>query len=164
MADGGVMISLTEQARAIRARLHANGFTEEPVYRQTLGLIEEVGEFAGAYRRYRGMARRAGSFDEVRMELADVVITAAVTAAEMDVDLDTVSPFSPPEGDPIVRLYRVVGWVVLDLEAGYDTSAARGLATVIQAAHTLAEHMDIDLGKAIEEKIAEIHSRGWRES
>lgn len=55
---------------------------------QTLCLSEEAGEAVGAIRRYLGMARRTGSFDDVRAEVADTVITAYVVAAALEFDLD----------------------------------------------------------------------------
>lgn len=61
---------------------------EESRPRQVIALAEEVGEFVGAARRFMGMARRNGSFEEMQKELADVVITAYVTAQVFDVDLD----------------------------------------------------------------------------
>lgn len=54
---------------------------------QALALAEEAGEFVGAYRRWAGMARRTGSFDDVCAELADVVITAFVTADVLGINL-----------------------------------------------------------------------------
>jgi NTP pyrophosphatase (non-canonical NTP hydrolase) len=61
---------------------------EEAAHRQVIALAEEAGEFAGAYRRYRGMARRSGTIEEMASELADVVITAFVTAVVLNIDLD----------------------------------------------------------------------------
>lgn len=55
---------------------------------QSTALAEEVGEFVGAARRYLGMARRTGSFEELAEELADVVITAFITAEVFEVDID----------------------------------------------------------------------------
>lgn len=55
---------------------------------QVLALAEEAGEFTAAYRRWAGMARRRGTWDDVRAELADVVITAYVTARVLGIDLD----------------------------------------------------------------------------
>ena len=75
-------------AADIASRLAAAGFTDHPQLRQALARAEEVGEFVGAVRRFQGMARRTGSFDDVRHELADVVITAFVTAHEMSIDLE----------------------------------------------------------------------------
>ena len=75
-------------AADIASCLTAAGFTDHPPLRQALALAEEVGEFVGAVRRFHGMARRTGSFDDVRHELADVVITAFVTAHEMGFDLE----------------------------------------------------------------------------
>jgi len=53
-----------------------------------LALAEEAGEFVGAYRRWAGMARRSGPWSEVQAELADVVITAYLTAHVLGIDLD----------------------------------------------------------------------------
>ncbi|GAA1534892.1 hypothetical protein GCM10009678_16550 [Actinomadura kijaniata] len=72
----------------IAERLRAHFPPDNERDRQVMALAEEVGEFVGAYRRWSGNARRTGSFDEVRDELADVVITAYVTAAVLDIDLD----------------------------------------------------------------------------
>ncbi|MET7397654.1 MazG nucleotide pyrophosphohydrolase domain-containing protein [Dactylosporangium sp. NPDC005572] len=78
---------LPGRAADIAGHLTANGFTEAPHLRQTLALAEEVGEFVGAVRRHYGMARRSGSFEDVEAELADVVITAFVTAHTLGIDL-----------------------------------------------------------------------------
>lgn len=76
-------------AREIVKHLRANNFAKETSPdRQALALAEEVGEFVGAYRRWSGQARRTGTEQEVRAELADVVITAFVTAEEQGWDLD----------------------------------------------------------------------------
>ena len=55
---------------------------------QALALAEEAGEFTAAYRRWAGLARRTGTWDDVCAELADVVITAYITAAVLGIDLD----------------------------------------------------------------------------
>jgi NTP pyrophosphatase (non-canonical NTP hydrolase) len=55
---------------------------------QVLCLAEEAGEFTAAYRRWAGMARRTGAWGDVCDELADVVITAYVTASVLGIDLD----------------------------------------------------------------------------
>jgi len=78
-----------EWAKSIVSSLTANGF--DPAVedtRQVLCVAEEAGEFVGAYRRWKGMARRSGSFDDVRLELADVVITAYVAADVIGFELD----------------------------------------------------------------------------
>lgn len=73
----------------IHRHLESAGFTHaEQPDRQAIALGEEVGEFLGAYRRWRGQARRTGAVEEVITELADVVITAFVTAEEYGWDLD----------------------------------------------------------------------------
>jgi NTP pyrophosphatase (non-canonical NTP hydrolase) len=75
-------------AADIAANLTAAGFTDAPHLRQALALAEEAGEFVGAVRRHYGMARRAGPFADIEAELADVVITAFVTAHTMGIDLE----------------------------------------------------------------------------
>ena len=62
---------------------------QEAPIRQVLALAEEAGEFVGAYRRWAGMARRTGPWSDVTAELADVVITAYLTAHVLGIDLDT---------------------------------------------------------------------------
>ena len=56
--------------------------------RQVFCIAEEAGEFVGAYRRWKGMARRNGTREEMEDELADVIITAFVTAEVLDVDIE----------------------------------------------------------------------------
>ncbi|MEV8512267.1 MazG nucleotide pyrophosphohydrolase domain-containing protein [Dactylosporangium sp. NPDC051484] len=75
-------------AADVAAKLTDAGFTEAPHLRQALALAEEAGEFVGAVRRHYGLARRSGSFEDVEAELADVVITAFVTAHTMGIDLE----------------------------------------------------------------------------
>lgn len=80
---------LAGKADQIVAHLRQNGFTvEEQPDRQAIALGEEVGEFLQAWRRARGWARQSGTMDSAERELADVVITAYVTAAEQGWDLD----------------------------------------------------------------------------
>jgi NTP pyrophosphatase (non-canonical NTP hydrolase) len=55
---------------------------------QALCVAEEAGELVGAYRRWAGKARRRGTFEEVRLEVADVLIVTAVFAARAKVDID----------------------------------------------------------------------------
>lgn len=44
---------------------------------QAMCVVEEAGEFVGAYRRWRGFARRPGDAQEVEDELADVIVSTA---------------------------------------------------------------------------------------
>jgi NTP pyrophosphatase (non-canonical NTP hydrolase) len=82
------LADLPTVAADIGEHLRDAGFTEQPHLRQALALAEETGEFVGAVRRHYGMARRGGSFADVETELADVVITAFVTAHTMGIDLE----------------------------------------------------------------------------
>ena len=87
----GLVGRLPAHAARIAYHLRSNGFDPgQAVTRQVLGLAEEVGEFVGAYRRWSGQARRAGTAQQVHEELADVIITAFVTAHELGVDIDAV--------------------------------------------------------------------------
>ena len=71
---------------AARLREHSGPATL-PV-QQVLAVAGEAGEFTAACRRWAGLARRPGTWDNVTAELADVVITAYVTAAVPGIDLD----------------------------------------------------------------------------
>jgi len=81
------VMSLPVVAASIVEHLRAAGFPADQS-RQVLCLAEEVGEFVGAYRRWAGLARRSGGAEDMRAELADVVLAAYVTAAELAIDLD----------------------------------------------------------------------------
>ena len=96
--------NLPESAAEIVKALRANGFDEENgQVRQVLNLAEEVGEFVGAFRRWSGQARRSGTAEEMYAELADVVITAFVTAEEFGVDLEDLI------GQKLVKVFSR-GW------------------------------------------------------
>jgi NTP pyrophosphatase (non-canonical NTP hydrolase) len=79
----------TAAALADRLREHFDPATL-PV-QQVLALAEEAGEFTAAYRRWAGLARRTGPWHDVEAELADVVITAYVTAHVLGIDLDAAA-------------------------------------------------------------------------
>ncbi len=80
--------ALPETAGRIAARLREHFDPATLPVQQVLGLAEEAGEFTAAYRRWAGLARRPGTWEDVTTELADVVITAYVTAAVLGIDLD----------------------------------------------------------------------------
>lgn len=80
---------LAERAAEVERELVAAGFTERPALRQGLALAEEAGEAVAAIRRWAGLARRRGTLLEVEQELADVVITAFVTAEAVGINLPT---------------------------------------------------------------------------
>ena len=79
---------LAEFAAEAACNLGANFPENDLSTQQVLCLAEEVGEFVAAYRRWAGMARRTGEWADVQAELADVVITAYVTADVLGIDLD----------------------------------------------------------------------------
>lgn len=79
--------TLEAAANVIRLACEANhaGATEQA---QVYSVAEEAGEFVGAMRRWRGMARRNGTEEEAQNELADVVISSYVMANIMGWDMD----------------------------------------------------------------------------
>jgi NTP pyrophosphatase (non-canonical NTP hydrolase) len=84
--SSGTMRGLDAFARYIRTQLDRN-FPDMSPDAQVLMLVEEAGEFAGAYRRYSGQARRTGTHADMSAELADVIIGAHVVALYLDIDL-----------------------------------------------------------------------------
>jgi NTP pyrophosphatase (non-canonical NTP hydrolase) len=85
--DKTTTIDLVEVAGIISGNIDEYFPARESGIRQVLCLAEEAWEFVAAYRRATGMARRHGSMTEVETELADVVITAYVTAHVLGIDL-----------------------------------------------------------------------------
>ena len=83
--------SLPAAGAEIAARLREYFAPAALPIQQVLALAEEAGEFTAAYRRWAGMARRTGTWDHVEAELANVVITAYVTAAVLGIDLDAAA-------------------------------------------------------------------------
>jgi len=85
-------IDLAEVAAIIDENIVQHFPRKERAVQQVLCLAEEVGEFVAACRRAWGMARRPGPMADVHAELADVVITAYVTAHVLGIDLtDAIS-------------------------------------------------------------------------
>lgn len=75
-------------ARDIAQKIRNAGFpASQERARQMICLAEEVGELLKAWRRFHGWARKSGEWADVRDEMADVVITAFVTASVLDIDL-----------------------------------------------------------------------------
>lgn len=68
-----------------KCRQYNAGGTEQS---QLMAVAEEAGEFIGAMRRWRGMARRSGTEEEAQKELADLAITCYAMADVMGWDLD----------------------------------------------------------------------------
>lgn len=55
---------------------------------QAICVAEEAGELIGAYRRWAGKARRKGTLDDVRQEIADLLICTSVFAVRLGIDID----------------------------------------------------------------------------
>ncbi len=73
------LAEITANARAREA--------DRAVLLNTLVVAEEAGEAVQKIRRYLGLARSTATEEEVAEELADVVISAAVTAGLMGIDI-----------------------------------------------------------------------------
>lgn len=152
-------------ATEIVHHLRANGFTAaDALRRQVLGLAEEAGEFVGAYRRWSGLARRAGTAADMQAELADVVITTYVTAAELGLLLDPpLPPVVPADPDrAVLDVFRAVHGVVTLF--GLVPLDHLALGRVLGAAQQAAAALGIDLAAAVAAKLDVIFTRGWRES
>lgn len=84
-------MDLAEAGRKLRAdlALNCNWITDETIGDLTvISLGEEAGELLGAYRRYSGRARRNGSLEEVRLEMADVLLNLAILADVLGIDIE----------------------------------------------------------------------------
>jgi NTP pyrophosphatase (non-canonical NTP hydrolase) len=85
-------VNLREATKRLSGDLSMNrrlGITEDNALDiDAICIAEEAGELLGAYRRWAGKARRSGSFEDVRKEIADVLIVTAVFAADLGIDID----------------------------------------------------------------------------
>ncbi len=97
------MLRLVNQAGRILEALQEAFPGTDLRAQQVIALAEEVGEFVGAARRFMGMARRPGGKTPMAEELADVVITAFVTAGVFDINL-------PLEIDHKMSIIMSRGW------------------------------------------------------
>lgn len=166
------MIDLRNLAAEIVERLREHFPDTDLSQQQVLCLAEEAGEFVGAYRRWAGMARRTGSWEDVKAELADVTITAYVTAELLGV-ADALESIRDSLGDPLThvatRQVRAVFRAVGDLVDAFDrpvqstSLVATRIAVVINLAHATAQVLGIDLDAAVKEKTQVVFSRGWRD-
>lgn len=85
--EHNTLAGLPALAADIRKHLDDTDLTGPAAMRQVLCVAEEAGEFAGAYRRYAGAARRQGSYQEMADEAADVAITIFVACEYLGIDL-----------------------------------------------------------------------------
>jgi len=72
------------------AREFIRNINPPPTWAQALNVSGEAGEFAEAFRRYSGNARRPGSLLDVSKELADVIISAVCMAELLGLDAATI--------------------------------------------------------------------------
>lgn len=166
------MTGFRDLAAAITERLREHFPDTDLAQQQVLCLAEEAGEFVGAYRRWAGMARRTGSWEHVKAELADVVVTAYVAANVLGVAdrLDCVhESLGEPAGHDALRQVRAVFCAAADVVAVFDREGpseallATHLVSVVDLACDTARVLEIDLDEAVREKTAVIMTRGWRD-
>jgi len=179
-------------ARISDALIAAAGLDSEPGLQQAMCLIEEAGELVGAYRRWAGMARRAGTFNDVADEFADVAITTAVAAHDLGVVLNgghdligfsglddpgwfARTPLNKPSRRPgstavlaiAVRAARLgdhltSGSAYVDEDAHLAQTAVL-LTQVLGITTHAAWLVGVNLPAAINTKLGVIFSRGWRD-
>ena len=158
---------LPDIAREIVINLRANGFQPDGGEAQVLTLMEEAGEIVGAYRRWTGRARRFGTTEELQAELADMVITAHVTAIELGYELTAVPVrlmygVEPADAWPYaMAIFHAVGTFGQRWGAGED--AREELEKVVQITCQMAAVLRVDLAVAIAAKLEIVFTRGWRE-
>lgn len=151
-------------ARKIVVNLRANGFEPDDGEAQMLALMEEAGEVVGALRRCTGRARRTGTIEELQAELADMVITAHVTAITLGYELTTVPVrlmygVEPADAWPyVMAIFRAVGYLSKHwARKGDIREELEGIARMV---YGLSGVLRIDLDAAIEAKLEIVFSRG----
>lgn len=167
---------MMNHAYRINNHIHNSGYfpESEQVGRQTLALIEEVGECIGAGRRYLGMARRNGSMEEFAAEVADVTITSYVTAhvfhfniepdivnySVQDADADVVNG----RNDQIGALTELGEYLGKWIPERYNKEAPKRLSAIVEQAEWIAYVFGINLHEAVTNKLDKIYTRGWKDS
>ncbi len=144
---------------------------------QMIQLGSEVGEALDAYGRWAGFKRRDGTLAELAAELADIMITAYITAEVLGADLDAalkeaqITNGETP-GQQAVLLLKEAGlaaqdylmWDVLGRHGSrHLTNIADRLANVVTAAKRMGELLDLDLDVAWRDKAEIVLTRGWKE-
>ncbi|HJQ00106.1 MAG TPA: hypothetical protein VJ851_00770 [Jatrophihabitans sp.] len=130
----------------------------------------ETGEMVEALRRYIGMARRAGSIEEMRDELADVELSSFMFTA-VGGGLDALQRLVAhwEDSEPWDLTYEEAALVVADAAGqfahwflnGTAYDAYQKLALVIERNRRLAALLGVDLPAAVEAKAAVIMARGF---
>ncbi len=156
---------------------------------QAFAMCEEIGEVLSAYRRWSGMARRAGTIEDLAEELADVRLTGYVAAhayeipvatvllAHQQIGLDRAGPVGfwgrgqqrrPGPAEQIMQMQVIAGLIATNYVderpfPDHQRSVGYGLACAIQDAIYTAEHLGIDLDAATDIKVEKVFTRGFRD-
>jgi hypothetical protein len=172
---------ITEETadRIVQGLIGAEFGKEHLPRQQVICLVEEAGEFNGAFRRWKGLARRSGTFEDVQAEAADIVITAYVTGAVLGLTIPPADDDPPewiqrdelkvPDYLQVLRVPRVVNDFVeiFDFAVMHrqelPPSFGTYLTSIVEAVYRAARALDFDLDAAIDRKLEIVFARGWRE-
>jgi len=86
LAFNYLVFFIEELAEEIRVYAGQGASDEQWADTQALKVVEEAGEFIGAWNRLKGFCRRSGDMKEVTKELSDVIIASFVMFAVLDED------------------------------------------------------------------------------
>jgi NTP pyrophosphatase (non-canonical NTP hydrolase) len=137
----------------------------EMVLREYVHLVEEADELIEAM--------SASSLANIRDELADVEMTAALIAHYLAIDLTgartaAFASFTPTYPNIYGAVAKLAGpvrrYLGIARRVGGLEPVVVGLGTVMLTVSQLATNHGINLDVAIEEKSAVVLTRGWRES
>jgi len=161
------LTDLPDIGRRIAAQLDSHFDPAQARTRQVLALVEEAGEFADAY---------VGEDTEATAaELADVMITAHVTAAVFGVELPDLPLAGGDPGGPADRYVVAVTAAACAVAGAYRRAAGMArragpaedvvthLGEVTVAAWDAAKKLRVDLGAAVASKVDVLYVRGWRD-
>jgi len=81
-----LMLFMDDLAEEIAFHAQQGASDDEWRDAQAMKVVEEAGEFIGAYGRWRGFSRRSGSMAQLTEEPADVVIASLLMFAVLDKD------------------------------------------------------------------------------
>ena len=162
---------LSALAVEITTHLRAHFPDSDERIRQVLALAEEAGEAQEAYL----LSLSGGPRNAVAAELADVIVTAYVTAVVLGIDLSEVKPTGEDsyfngwqyvmdvgaKAGGFVGAYR--RWAGMARRSGPWRDVVSALTAVVRSVYAAADALDIDLDAAVVEKTELILSRGWRD-
>jgi NTP pyrophosphatase (non-canonical NTP hydrolase) len=166
-----VQVDYVDLAVEITKNLRAHFPDSDERIRQVLAIAEEAGEVQEAYLLWL----RGGPQGDVAAELADVIITAYVTAVVLGIDLTVKLAAEDASVDAWqhvmglgVKAGGFVGaygrWAGLKRRSGEWEEVVTALEDVAAAARATAGVLGVDLDAAVQAKATVIRTRGWRDA